>query len=299
MNQLVPFALFGGMVTCVLACSAEGAPPEPRSIGGASAGGTTSSSAGMSTGGTTTAGTGFGTSGAAGTAITTAGSGGTSSGGTTTTSAGSGGAAGGSSSGGSGGSGVVNCKAMGVEKALPMPVDGNFIASGYFAGPLQGMDPEPNIMGIVEEPCDVTPDPPTSVGTCHKFTFKAALLSAPPAGAYGGVFWQAPVNNWGSGPGIKVAPGASKVTFRAWSDVDGTVASFNAGGIIGVCADDVQLGQQGTPIELGTEPMLGEVSLAGQTYADGVIGGFVWSTSVTDTETTVTIYIDDIQWVAD
>ncbi len=298
MNQLVPFALLGAVVTCVLACSAEGAPSDPRSIPGASAGGA-ASSAGTNAGGMATAGTGSGTSGAAGTATATSGSGGTTGGVGTTTSAGSGGTGGSSSAtGGSGGSGVVNCKAMGAEKALPMPVDGNFIASGYFAGPLQGMEPEPNIMGIVEVPCDVTPDPPTSVGTCHKFTFKAALLSAAPAGAYGGVFWQAPVNNWGTGPGNKVAPGATKVTFRAWSDVDGTVVNFNAGGIVGVCADEVQLGQQGSPMELTTEPMPGEVSLGGQTYADGVIGGFVWSTSVTDTETTATVYIDDIQWVA-
>jgi len=152
-------------------------------------------------------------------------------------------------------------------------------------------------MGIVEAPCDVTPDPATSVGMCHKFTFKAALLS--PTGAYGGVFWQAPVNNWGTGPGNKVAPGATKVTFRAWSDVAGTIVNFNAGGIVGVCSDGVQLGQTGTAIELTTTPAEKEVSLNGQTYPKGVIGGFVWSTSVMDTETTATVYIDDIQWVAD
>jgi hypothetical protein len=35
----------------------------------------------------------------------------------------------------------------------------------------------------------------------------------------------------------------------------------------------------------------------GQTYPNGIIGGFVWSTAVTTTEEMVTFYVDEIQWV--
>lgn len=287
-NKFMSLAWSAGLAASFLACSGESTEPtRPANSGSGGSSAGSSAAGGTSMGGTGTAGTSFGTGGSAGT-TTTGGAAGTTAGGT----------------GGSGGTTTVNpCKAAGIEKALPMAVDDAFIPSGYFAGPLQGMDPEPNIMGIVEAACDVTPEPATSVGTCHKFTFQAALLTEGdemnPPGAYGGVFWQAPANNWGEGPGIKVAAGATKVTFRAWSPDENTVVSFNAGGISGVCSDNVQLGSTGTQITLGTEPMEYEVTLAGQTYPDGVIGGFVWSAEVLDTDTVVTFYVDDIQWVAE
>jgi hypothetical protein len=288
-NHFMSLAVFAGVAASFLACSGEATEPSNRPMTGSTGGsaGTASTTGGTGTGGMATGGT-FGTGGSSG-SLGTGGTGG-STGGT------------GGSTGGTGGSTTTNpCKAAGIEKALPMTVDDAFIPSGYFAGPLQGMDPEPNIMGIVEGTCDTPPEPATSVGSCHKFTFQAALLSEGteenPAGAYGGVFWQAPANNWGTGPGIKVAAGATKVTFRAWSDTAETVVSFNAGGISGVCSDNVQLGATGTEITLSDTPTEYEVTLAGQTYPDGVIGGFVWSAAVEDLETVVTVYIDDVQWV--
>lgn len=252
--------------------------------GGTATGGSGSGSGGSSSGGA--AGTGGSGSGGAG----KAGSGGTSSGGSV-------GSAGTTASGGQGGTGVVVptvCPApVGPQAALPLVVTANFIPSGYFAGPAV------NTAGIVAAACDNRP-PAHTVGACSKFTFQASMLEG--NGAYGGVFWQFGANNWGTGPGKSVAAGATKVTFKAWSaGAGGEQVEFSAGGLgdaASLCKDTVNLGiGGGNMVTLTTTPTQYTVDLKGQTYATGIIGGFVWSTAVTSVAQVVSFYVDEIQWV--
>jgi hypothetical protein len=187
-----------------------------------------------------------------------------------------------------------------------MAVDDHFIASGYFAGPDlindAGTLTMPNIAGIKEAACETRPDNPAGhKGKCHKWSFQASYVgTTTPGAAWAGVFWQAPVNNWGTAPGVMVAPGATKLKLRAWGAVGGESLSFSVGGIGGsMCSDDIQLGQQGgTKVTLTTTPTEYEVPFNGQLYTRSVIGGFVWSVAATTTTAVTTFYVDDIHWAA-
>ncbi len=215
---------------------------------------------------------------------------------------GSGGTGGGTSAGGdiaTGGSAsvpLVCSMPQGAQSPLPLVVTSHFAPSGYFGGP------ETSIKGIVEGTCANRPAAHT-VGKCFKYTFQASALDATTEGAYGGVFWQYGANNWGNAPGMRVAPGATKVTFKAWSASaeGGEKVQFNAGGIGSPdkpCADGVNLGTAGgTLATLTTTPTEYSVDLLGQTYDSGIIGGFVWSAAVTSVDQVVSFYIDEIQWV--
>lgn len=183
---------------------------------------------------------------------------------------------------------------QGAELPLPLTVSGNFIPSGYFASPAV------NTAGIAQTPCEVRPAGHT-IGDCYEFTFQASMLEG--KSAYAGVFWQHGANNWGTAPGLKLAPGATKVTFKAWSASasGGELVEFSAGGIGGVgtpCADRVNLGQgHGTKVTLTKTPTQYTIDLQGQTYPQGVIGGFVWSAAVSSVDQVLAFYVDEIQWI--
>lgn len=156
-------------------------------------------------------------------------------------------------------------------------------------------------MGIKEGVCESRPAEHT-IGKCYKYTFQASELDEVSGGAYGGVYWQYGANNWGTSPGMKVAPGATKVTFKAWSASaeGGEAVQFSAGGIsspMNPCSDKLNLGTSGgTTVTLTPEPTEYSIDLTGQTYESGVIGGFVWTAPVTSVEQVVSFYVDEIQW---
>lgn len=290
----VPAAGNAGTTGAPLGGSANGGSP---GAGAPSAAGTGTSGTGVGSGGTATGGSGDGGSSHGGAA---AGTGGSGSGGTGKAGSGgtsSGGSAGTTASGGQGGTGVVVptvCPApVGPQAALPLVVTANFIPSGYFAGPAV------NTAGILAAACENRPAAHT-VGACSKFTFQASMLEG--NGAYGGVFWQFGANNWGTGPGKSVAAGATKVTFKAWSaGAGGEQVEFSAGGLgdaASLCKDSINLGiGGGNKVTLTTSPTQYTVDLKGQTYATGIIGGFVWSVAVTSVAQVVSFYVDEIQWV--
>jgi hypothetical protein len=286
------------MTACsaAFACGFEAEPgqqPLP-SPGGSATAGTTNAAAGTpATGGT------FGTAGdtAVAGSFGTAGSGGETGGG------GAGGAtaagSGGSATAGTGGTGVVvpvMCPAQPAGDPAPLPLSiatPNFAPSGHFAGPMD------NLAGILVAQCAERPAEHT-IGECFDSTFTPALAG------YAGVFWQFGAQNWGASPGMKVAPGATKVTFKAWSasEAGGESVRFSAGGIADPtlpCADTVNLGQAGgTPVVLTTTPTDYEIDLMGQTYPDGIIGGFMWVVEVTEVTVPavpIHFYVDEIQWV--
>ena len=63
-------------------------------------------------------------------------------------------------------------------------------------------------------------------GIGHRFTF-----DPPPIALWAGVAWQYPPNNWGTQPGLPVAPGGESVQFLAWSDTPGTEVDFFVGSV--------------------------------------------------------------------
>jgi hypothetical protein len=284
----------GGQAGLAGGSGAPGAAGTGSTQGGSAAGTFGASGATFGTSGETfgTAGTTFGTAGAS--SAGAAGAGGASTGG-----AASGGTSGGGTSGsgtaGTGGAKPTVCPELqGAAQPLPLTVSGNFISSGYFAGPAA------NTNGIVQSACEARPAGQT-IGECYKFVFQASVLEG--GGAYAGVFWQHGKDNWGEDAGLNVAAGATKVTFKAWSASanGGELIEFSAGGIGGngtLCADTVNLGQgNGTQVTLTKTPTQYSIDLKGQTYPKGILGGFVWSAAVTSTEQVLSFYVDEIQWV--
>ena len=60
--------------------------------------------------------------------------------------------------------------------------------------------------------------------SCQQFTYRHDSGEG-----WAGVYWQSPSGNWGSEPGIAVAPGASAVRFVAWSSEADQVIDFLVG----------------------------------------------------------------------
>lgn len=296
------FRVFSSFAVCV-ACSAAGQDEpldkdQPSSQGGRAGASTAAASAGVpAVAGTSGVNPSGGSPASAG--ASQGGSPGAASGaggGTASATSGSanGGSAptGGTTAGGGSAGGVTSCAPLGFERPLPIPVDDNFQPAGYFASP------PANTAAILQEDCAPRPAG-GSIGKCHKFSFQAVTLEN--NAAYAGVFWQHGTGNWGDNPGLNAAPGATKVTFRAWGAVGGEVVSFSVGGLCGAtvrCKDTVCLGDEGgSKLTLTTTPTDYAVSLKGMTYPNGISGGFVWSAATLGLNQKVTFFVDNIQWV--
>ena len=113
-------------------------------------------------------------------------------------------------------------------RRYPFVIDGNFVPSGWFAGPMFPGAPieNPNVDNIASAACAVRPDNPAGhVGFCTTYSFQAEVLSSDPIPvAFAGVVYQHPANNWGITGGLNVAAGANALSFRAWGEL-GEVAS--------------------------------------------------------------------------
>ncbi|MCA9514386.1 MAG: hypothetical protein KC635_05545, partial [Myxococcales bacterium] len=157
--------------------------------------------------------------------------------------------------------------------ALPFALDDYYGPSGFF--------PEGEANNV-----DATVACPMragdQAGLCHGFTW------TPGSGGFAGVWWQNPDGNWGDGPGLLIAEGATKVTFWAWGATGGEVVKFLAG----YPSDGFE--RDSGEITLTTTPTEYSVNLIGADYTD-VAGGFGWVTAAGG----VTFYVDDITWTND
>jgi hypothetical protein len=157
---------------------------------------------------------------------------------------------------------------------LPMVVDDYFAASGYMGdGAAGGIDRF--------EEC-AAPRPGGGRGHCHRFTWR------PGAAGWAGVFWQFPEGNWGSSPGLAVAPGAGAVELYAWGARGGERVTFVAG------MSDVDGFHSEVLVTLTATPTRVLIDLSGQPYGS-VVGGFGWVASGTP-EPDLSFYIDDVIW---
>lgn len=163
--------------------------------------------------------------------------------------------------------------------ALPFWVDAHYAMSGFFPGPPGVMDVNEGCPGVMDT------DPQSA---CRRITF------TPNGSTFGGFYFQNPPDNWGQQPGLSIAPGATRITFRAWGETGSELAAFGAG------LDNDEPNSdgwhvEGMPSPLPTTPTQFSVDLSGITY-DRVVGGFLWVVSVPDGTTPVTIYLDNVRW---
>lgn len=153
--------------------------------------------------------------------------------------------------------------------ALPFFIDDHYVMSGYMGGG-----------EVTTVPCEAGTG---SRGTCRRITWT-------PGGApWVGFYFQYPANNW-TLPGLAIAPGARRVRFRAWG-ATGTESMNFATGIRAVDGFQVESGYT----RLGTTPTARELSLDGVSYSQ-VAGAFAWFIENPAGATSVTIYLDDIEW---
>ena len=271
-----------GSVALMSACATGGSGPgfgdvAPADAGGNGDGGSTSGSSGSSD----STGSSSGDS---------ASSGGSTGGSTTGSSSGSSTSSSSSGSTSSSSGGGTTSSSGGTTIALPVTVSSVFIPSGYMGDgtTASSVDQLPQTL-TDSQTCGGDRSPP-AVGTCYTVTY------TPVAGGAGwaGVYWQYPLNNWGSMPGAAIASGATKVSVWAKGAAGGEVVTFVAGGISSAgmpYQDDFKVS---TPVTLTTSWTEYDIQLA--SYGQ-VLGGFAWSAAApSGGATTVQFSIDSIQW---
>ena len=160
------------------------------------------------------------------------------------------------------------------QTALPFFADDHFAVSGY--------------MGDAETPgnlYDYECDAGTNAAYCHRFAITQGLIG------WTGVWWQSPADNWGEteGLGLPIAPGAQKVTFKAWSDEGGEKVDF----FVGYSSDGFSASKPA--VTLSDEPTIYEMDIHCYDYAR-VAGGFGWSMETVELTQPVNVYIAEVQW---
>jgi hypothetical protein len=247
-------------------------------------------------------------------ATTSATSGSAGSAGSSTSSVGSGGAGGAGGGGlttgggaGTGGAGGQPCVIGGDPRpmSLPFAMDQYFVSSGwmqpaliqqattcaYPPGPLVADDAGASDASGVDaaSPPDASSMPPRPAlpGTkCWSITYTPLL-----AADWAGVDWQYPANNWGTGDGLVIPPGATKVSLVAWGDVGGEKVSFNVG--YGPTSTD-GFGASLADRFLTTTPTPYAIDITGIAYTcTSVRMGFGW---IAAGGTKITFHIADIRW---
>jgi hypothetical protein len=230
-------------------------------------------------------------------------------GGSATGGVGGSGAGGKAGGGGSGGAvtGDGGTSTTGTAIPLPLSVTAQFQNQGWFADKAVSAAFQPGSMVIKQVdgttgPCAMRAS--DARGKCLKVTYTPpANLVPPTTGSWVGVFFlttllnehaevvppaKAGDANWGAEPGRNIAAGATRISFQAAAELDGTAVTFKAG----TDKDSFVLPEQ-TEV-LGTAWKTYELSLAGQLYGTNVIGAFAWI--LKDTTKPATFYLDNIVW---
>jgi hypothetical protein len=137
-----------------------------------------------------------------------------------------------------------------------------------------------------------------NVGACYTITYHPQPIVAPAPSTWAGFYWQYPDDNWGTMQPLTIATGAKDVSFYAKGMNGGETITFEAGGIMNMVSaatpytDGFSVSMTYTLTKNWTKYSL---SMTGLTYAGGVLGGFAWVTSVSNTNA-VTFYLDGIIW---
>ena len=191
--------------------------------------------------------------------------------------------------------------------SVPFLVDDHFIPSGCMGDCANSVsiDSDCPVRGAVD-----------AQGECHHFVFSQA--DAGSALGWAGVLWQTREKNWGSLPGRKVDPGATRLEFYAAGAVGGerldilvgAMAPADAGKACSsgdVCASgSCEQGACTQPHHdtLNVQQEFGlvrefkkyTVAFGSNDYGNEVLSGFGWTAKMPAGETRIEFFVDDLRW---
>jgi hypothetical protein len=172
--------------------------------------------------------------------------------------------------------------------AVPFAISEHWAASGFMG---DGADGVSLTGGLPGENCG--PRPEGVEGDCYRFDYTPSTL------LWSGVYWQSPADNWGSAEGVKIQPGATKVTFWAASADGGQTLKVKVGGIKDPLLPNKDTLDVESSVVLTTEMTKFTIDLTGS--YDKVLGAFAWFANYpqgTDpaTATPMTLFFDGIVW---
>jgi hypothetical protein len=183
--------------------------------------------------------------------------------------------------------------ATGEMQPLPVIVDKFFAPSGYMEDARNGDATMTPAFDGDDTTC-MGNRAPNGRGFCHTVTFN---MFASGGLMWGGVFWQYPANNWGTMPGLKVAPGATKVRFMARGDKGGETVGFFAGIVAknspAPHADGFEITNQDKKLTTDWQEYTLPLPSSGK-YEDGLVGPFAWGVGSNGNVLPMKFYVDDI-----
>jgi hypothetical protein len=170
----------------------------------------------------------------------------------------------------------------------PIPVP--FVVSDHYSP--DGFFGDGETRGQLELKKECPARAPGAMGDCYMVIYRPGVKR------FAGIFWQFPHNNWGFWPGLEVAPGATRITFRARGSVGTEVLNAGAGQRDSPNAHHDTFKLEETTVALTPDWQTHEVQFRGADYrgASGVIGAFMFSLRAPDDDTTTVLYLDDIRW---
>lgn len=132
--------------------------------------------------------------------------------------------------------------------------------------------------------------------TCIQVTYRGALL---PGVGWAGVYWQSPVDDWGT---VRGRTGydlrrARRLTFWVRGTTGAEFVQFLVGGITGRYGDSLRPAVKTQVLQLSTAWQQVTINLAGKNLTH-IIGGFGWVASAQDNPNGAVFYLDDIVYSA-
>jgi hypothetical protein len=176
---------------------------------------------------------------------------------------------------------------QGAPPAEPVPLP--FVLSDYYSPDGLWGDGEMRGSVVVTKSC--AEPAPGGAGDCYTITY------TPGDKRFAGIDWQYPHNNWGTAPGLRITPGATRIRFMARGDKGGEMISIGAGQS-GTARYKDQLSVSGLDLVLTPTWTAYELPLQGQRYdgPDGVIGGFIVSMRASSSPEPTVFQLDDVRW---
>ena len=131
---------------------------------------------------------------------------------------------------------------------------------------------------------------PYSGTTCVKIEYQPKV---PKASGWAGIYWQYPVNNWGTEKGRTNLKGAKRLVFYARGARGGETVTVKIGGLRGKKYSDSDMAQATITLTEKWKPYA--VNLRGKDLSH-IIGGFLVVFKNMKNPNGATVYLDDIQY---
>ncbi len=131
---------------------------------------------------------------------------------------------------------------------------------------------------------------PGGRGVCHV----VRLLSFDKGATYAGASWLHPNGNWGYFPGLRLASGATKISFKARGEHGGEVIRFQSGGLKDTAFPDPFFVE--SKITLSDAWQSYSIDVSGVAYQAGVVTGFILYIDIAQNQAPLLFYVDDVVW---